>query len=417
MLKEPPRYSIAERDRRWNLARDLMDDEGVQALVVYGEHEMVYPAPYAPDTYFTNDRPGAIVVFPRDADPIVLVGTPMTIGDHIEAQRRGEATWITPGNMRVARHPEGVVQVLREHGLEQAAIGVLGIDPCPPWHFVPIMPHAYWAAMTEHLPHATFKGVYRPFYARTSAQSAEELAVLAYAAEAGEAVAHAMLTVARPGATDAEVCAAGTAEALRRGVMIAPMIINSGPGTISWGMPGWSYRPQAPRVLAEGDIVLAEVMCFYGMKETQHQVAIAIGEVHRDAVRAATVARASYEAGLQALRPGRRFGEVVEAMRAPLDEAGGWNVHPLIHALNPFGPVCGWGAGMRARPEAVSYGLITEVPTIGAEVPLAPGMSFSLEPNCVVGDHTVNLGGTVVVGDHEPVEHNPFTARLLQTEG
>ncbi|SPL90012.1 Xaa-Pro aminopeptidase [[Actinomadura] parvosata subsp. kistnae] len=72
---------------------------------------------------------------------------------------------------------------------------------------------------------------------------------------------------------------------------------------------------------------------------------------------------------------------------------------------------------MRARPEAASYGLITEVPTIGAEMPLAPGMSFSLEPNCVVGDHTVNIGGTVVVGDHEPIEHNPFTARLLQSEG
>jgi len=71
-----PTYSLAERDRRWALARELMAAEGVDALIVYGEREMVQPAPYAHDAYFTNDRPGTIVIFARDADPIVLVGTP-----------------------------------------------------------------------------------------------------------------------------------------------------------------------------------------------------------------------------------------------------------------------------------------------------------------------------------------------------
>ncbi|MEU3216455.1 M24 family peptidase [Streptomyces sp. NPDC006971] len=405
--------SLTERDRRWRLARDLMRDEGLDALLVYGEHEMVQPAPHAHDAYFTNDRPGAIVVFARDADPVVLVGTPMTIGDHIEARRRGDEVWIAPQNMRVARHPQGVLAVLREHGLERAAIGVIGMDPVPPWHFVPIMPKALMDVLTGELPHASFRGVYRPFLLRTAQQSAEELAVLAQAARTGDAMAAAMREAAGPGVPENEVYAAGMAEAFRRGSIAPPMIFQAGKGTVSWGQPAWAYRPQRPHVLEEGDVVLAEVFAYAGMKETQHQVAIAVGDVHPDALRAEQIARDAYEAGLAALRPGNDFGDLVRAMSAPLEEAGAWNVHPLVHLINPYGPVCGWGAGLRAQEYAQDYGLLAEIPTVGTEMPLLPGMSFSFEPNCVVGRHTVNLGGTVVVGESSPVELSPATARLL----
>src|SRR5690349_14721680 len=55
---QPPSYSLAERDRRWQLARELMDAEKVDGLLVYGDREGTGPAPFAPDTYFTNERPG-----------------------------------------------------------------------------------------------------------------------------------------------------------------------------------------------------------------------------------------------------------------------------------------------------------------------------------------------------------------------
>jgi hypothetical protein len=188
-----PTLSLTERDRRWQPARDLMRDEELDALLVYGEHEMIQPAPHAVDAYFTDDRPGTIVVFARDADPIVLVGTPMTISDHIEARRRGDEVWIRPENMCVARHPQGVLDVLRTHNLESSAIGVLGMDPVPPWHFVPILPYALLDAVTQQLPQATFRGVYRAFFIRAAAQSKEEQAVLAHSAEIGDAMAAAML--------------------------------------------------------------------------------------------------------------------------------------------------------------------------------------------------------------------------------
>ncbi len=167
-------------------------------------------------------------------------------------------------------------------------------------------------------------------------------------------------------------------------------------------------------MIEDGDIVAGEVFSSLGMLETQHQPTVAVGKVHADYERAAEVARASYEAGLDALRPGRTFGEVVEAMQAPLKKAGGDNVHPLIHSINPFGLVCGFGEGFNRLPGADRYALTAEVPTFGAEVEMQPGMTFSFEPSCLFGRRFVNLGGTVVCGEDKPIELNSITTHMMR---
>ncbi|MFG1684374.1 M24 family metallopeptidase [Nonomuraea sp. NPDC049269] len=144
-----PTYSPAERDRRWDLARELMDAEGVDALVVHGGAE------WAPDVFFTNDRPGAIVVFPRADEPIALVRSPAQLGEHLDARRRGDAVWIRPENVLVAKHAHGVAEVLRAHGLGRSAIGVLGLEPCPPFHADPLVPYTLWSSVLQRLPQVT----------------------------------------------------------------------------------------------------------------------------------------------------------------------------------------------------------------------------------------------------------------------
>jgi Xaa-Pro aminopeptidase len=126
------------------------------------------------------------------------------------------------------------------------------------------------------------------------------------------------------------------------------------------------------------------------------------------------VAREAYETGVDTLRPGRTFGEVAEAMQVPLKKAGGYNVHPLIHSINPFGLVCGFGEGFNQLAEADRYALVAEVPTIGAEVEMQPGMCFSVEPSCMFGRRYVNLGGTVVVGENEAIELNSVTTQMMR---
>lgn len=95
-MESVPALSLAERDRRWGLARELMRRTGVDALIVYGDREAGAPAAFNVDGYFTNDRLGSIVLFVRDEAPTVLTFASMMIADHLQARYRGDTQWIEP---------------------------------------------------------------------------------------------------------------------------------------------------------------------------------------------------------------------------------------------------------------------------------------------------------------------------------
>lgn len=411
--EQVPALSLAERDRRWALARELMAAEDVDALVAYGERESA-EAPFAPDVYFSNERPGAIVIFVRGADPISLVWSPTSASDHVEGRRSGNAAWIGPAKMRVAEHAGAVVDVLRENGLEKASVGVLGLEPYPPFHINSPMPHGMWAQVLAELPEVTLKPVILGFILATVCLSDEELACVRFSAAAGDAMALAMQEAAVPGVSEAEVYAAGLAAACRRGAGASQISMRTGPGFAALGPPPWVYRPQAPRILENGDVIMAATTCRFAMFETCHQVAVGIGDIHPDIERAVGVARDCYDAGLEAARPGKTFGDLVGAMRAPLDEAGGWRMHPMVHGMNPYAMVYGFGADLSSYPHSLAYRQLAEVARLAERMPLAPGMTFAFEPNCVFDDKLASIGGTVVIGENGPIELNPLTAQLLR---
>ncbi len=43
----------------------------------------------------TNDRPGALVAFPREREPMALVFA-LAVNDHMQAVQRKEQVWIRP---------------------------------------------------------------------------------------------------------------------------------------------------------------------------------------------------------------------------------------------------------------------------------------------------------------------------------
>ena len=59
MSEEFPAFSLAERDRRWNAARRILEARGMDCLIVFGNDR--FPI----STYFSNDRIDMIVIFPR----------------------------------------------------------------------------------------------------------------------------------------------------------------------------------------------------------------------------------------------------------------------------------------------------------------------------------------------------------------
>lgn len=250
-----PTYSMTERDRRWDLARAFMQHERLDALLVHGEHEDAGPAPFAYDTWFTNGRAGTTVVFPRDGDPVSLFPMEMFAKDHLESTRRGDVLWLPAENVRASRDSRAVVGELEALGLRGATVGVAGLEGAPPWHPEGIMPYGLWSRVLEQLPGVMFRPVGMALARLMLPLGAEEVAVVRRAAGIGDEMVRAMVGAAGAGVSESTVYAAGMAAGYARGTTPAAMHLWSGPDVLARGLPQWSYRPQEPRVLREGDVV------------------------------------------------------------------------------------------------------------------------------------------------------------------
>jgi len=409
-----PVFSLKERDRRWKLANDLMENNNLDCLIVYGDREGSFPAPFSPDTYLTNDRPGSIVIFPKNGEPIALVIIVTVIEDHIQAKRYNKHQgWLKPENMYVGKMGSMVVQVLEDRGLDKCNIGVVGLEAYPPFYFDGTMPYNTWDSIKDGLPHATFTSVGREFMDMTFVKSEEELEVYKWSANIGEQMCQAMLDTARAGVRESEVYSAAVATSAKYAGITSVLLMGSGPEYVGWGAPAWTYRPEEPRILEEGDILLSEVFSGFGMLESQCQPAIAIGKIHPDFEVAAKIARKSYENGVAMLRDGVTFGEVVEAMNEPMNTIECGQVHPLVHSISPFGLI-GAGNNRIHLEEFENYGQVLDIPSIGADMVLREGMVFALEPNCAIGSKVINLGGTVVVGKEKGIELNTLSTHLMR---
>lgn len=127
LMESVPALSLAERDRRWGLARELMRRTGVDALIVYGDREAGAPAAFNVDGYFTNDRLGSIVLFVRDEAPTVLTFASMMIADHLQARYRGDTQWIEPDQIFVGKTGSHLAAALKHRGVSSGPVGVLGL--------------------------------------------------------------------------------------------------------------------------------------------------------------------------------------------------------------------------------------------------------------------------------------------------
>ena len=82
-------------------------------------------------------------------------------------------------------------------------------------------------------------------------------------------------------------------------------------------------------------------------------------------------------------------------MEEPLKSAGCWAYTPLVHSLGPH-----FLAGRtRINMEKVDLGVRFAGAPAARErsAVLQPGMVFAFEPNACLGEHRVNIGGTVIV--------------------
>lgn len=399
---QPPILSFAERDRRWANVRDLMRARGLDGLLVAGfrSREMY-------ECYISDDYNEGCVIFPLEGEPVVVTWAHLRVLRAKWSAERGHKLWVE--DYRVATSGTAVAEIIGEKHLTQSKLGVVGLSSQAPTEIYGAIPANFWAEFTAALPKTRFEDISEEFSHLMLVKSAEEIAQVRYAAAAAEAACRVIAEVTRPGIGEEVIFAEATAEMLRHGIGLRyPMIVmNSGPATLSWGPPRWTTRAEAPRILARGDLMQAELMPLCGNQEVQVQMTVALDPLDETNHKCERVARAAYAAGIKALQPGMAFAELVAAMEEPLKSAGCWAYTPLVHSLGPH-----FLAGRsRVNMEQVDLGVrFTGAPAARERSAiLKPGMIFAFEPNACIGHHRVNIGGTILVTESgcEELNHIP----------
>ena len=403
-----PLLPLRERDRRWAGLRDIMRRRDIDAIIVgsfQGRERL--------ESYLIDDFFDAVVVLPRESAPVVLTFSPARLSRTWESVRSGHDCWVV--DIRIGAGGARVGQVIAERGLQRGRIGLVGLGPTAPGEMEGLLPLGFHRNLLAALPGAEFVDFTRDFTDFVLIKSEDELALLRFAARVSEEACRVMLEVVRPGVSEAAVYAEVVREVHRWGCDLRyPFLsLSSGPDNIGWGAPRWTIRAEPPRRLAVGDVVQAEIHTTYGGQESQVQMCVALGSVSAELGRCEVVARASYEAGLAAVRPGATFAQVVAAMEAPIAKAGCWSKTPLLHTLT-FGAT-GFTPVNRAQLAGTHEGEIEAQVAAGVrrgELVLEPGMGLELEPNACLGTCRINIGGAVVVTASGCEELNELPTRV-----
>jgi Xaa-Pro aminopeptidase len=388
--QQPPVLSFKERDRRWANVRKLMRERGFDGLLVAG-----FRAREMYETYISDDYNEGCVIFPLEGDPVILTWAYLRVMRARWSAERGNKLWVS--DYRVATCGEGVAEVLREKKLADGKLGVVGLKSQAPTEIYGAIPANFWNELTAAVPKARWEDISEEFSFLMLVKSDEETAQVRYAAKAAEAACKVVIDVTAPGVGEEVIFAEATREMLAHGIGLRyPMIVmNSGPHTLSWGPPRWTTSGEAPRVLQRGDLVQAELMPLCGNQEIQVQMTVALDPLDEINRKCERVARQSYEAGIKAMKPGMQFSEMLAIMEEPLKSAGCWGYTPLIHSVGPH--------FLAGRTQVNADQAKLDVKFVGPNAArvrkgvLEPGMVFAFEPNACIGDHRVNIGGTVIV--------------------
>jgi Xaa-Pro aminopeptidase len=402
MPVQPPVLSFAERERRWSNVRDLMRAHDLAGVLVAG-----FRAREMYESYVADDYNEGCVVFPLEGDPVVLTWALLRVLRAEYSVEQGHLRWID--DYRVATNGAQVAEVVREKGLTKGKLGVVGLASQAPTEVYGAIPANFWSEFTGALPDQAVQEISEEFSHMMLVKSAEELAQFRYGAAAAEAACKVIAEIAAPGVGEEVIFAEATREMLLFGIGLRyPMIVmNSGPHTLSWGPPRWTTRAEPPRVLQRGDLLQAELMPLCGNQEVQVQMTVSLDPMSETNKTCERVARACYNEGIKALKPGISFADLVAAMEEPLKESGCWSYTPLVHSVGPH--------FIAGRSTVNTEKLDLGVRFVGAptgrlrQTVIKPGMVFAFEPNACLGRHRVNIGGTVVVTETgcEELNHIP----------
>ncbi len=307
------RLSLAERDRRWALARKQMDERGLDCLVLWGwpavwdfcTANARYLSPIGGNAEFN------VLVFPRRGDPTTFVLMPTFVEGWKAAQ-----DWVGDVRPRRVTWADTVVDRLKELGLTKSRIGMDGLaGPIDPdgW-----LPHSVYLRLKELAPQAEFVDLDDMMEMMRTVKSEEELQLIGRAAKLGDLMLTTCRDIARPGIRESEVY----------GGMMETMLAEGGeePTLFLWNCDSLPYphpfRLATVRPMEKGDVIILEIHPKIGGYYTHVERTFSLGDAKPEQHRIYEGCVAAYEEGMKHFAPGKPISVAMNHVRDVVEQAG-----------------------------------------------------------------------------------------------
>lgn len=380
-----PRFSLAERDRRWAAVRKLMAERGIDVIIA--PHNTGHSMDFQADArYLTHCGGGGdadiAAVFPLEGD-VTAIAT-----SAVPRWTPRVQNWTA--DVREARRDYGKQMVIRinELGLKKPRIGITGLGEIGGTRSPEgLILYGTWKRIREGFPDSEIVDATDILAAVRDIKSEEEVACLTKAVQIIEKGYEAEAAAARAGAIDWEVWAATQYGLLKNGSE-APIHCNwiSGPNVVRT-----LTRPTF-RVLERGDLIINELeACWIGY-QAQGVQPVFVEEaypVHKELIK---IQREVFTEVLAATRPGTNLGLLSKI---------------ADQAVEKMAPKSGVAAGAKARLTMHGKGAGDDGPIITSSArdprqlayEIKEGMTFTFKPSVSTADGSsiCTWGDTVVV--------------------
>ena len=299
-----PRFSLAERDRRWKAVRDLMRQHRLDVIVT--PNNTGHSTDFQSNTrYLTHCGGGGdadiAAVFPLDGEVTAVATT---------AQARWPTVQEWTKDVREARRNYGrvVVERLKELNVDRARIGITGLGEVEGTRTPEgTVLHGFWKQIRETFPQAELVDATAILAEVRYVKSQEEIEALTRSMEIVEIAYQAEIKAAKPGAKDWDVWAETQSALLRNGSEI-PVHCNWVSGR---NVKRTLTRPSM-RILERGDLIINEIEASwigYRAQGVQPVFVAQADPVHQELIK---VQREVFNRVLENLKPGVTVRELAE---------------------------------------------------------------------------------------------------------
>jgi Xaa-Pro aminopeptidase len=312
-----PTFSDQEMSRRHKAIQALMDQEGVDALLVYGTGR------YASDVYWLTDWPcsrEAYVLFQSGKEPVVL----MQLFNHFPMAK--VMSIVRDVRWAGANTANSVLDLVQDRGLEAKKIGLVGS-----------LPYQHYNRLREKFPKASFTDLSGKMRMMRAVRSAEEIDRIHSASKLTDQSIEALAQGLKPGMREDEIPAIIEPVYLKQGGYAGIHFMSSMPMRHpDFPVPS---QFQSNRKLEKGDCLITEISGAYSGYSGQIHRSFSIGEgptpewqkMHDAAVEGfATLARV--------IKDGATTAEAEEA--AEIIHKRGYSIYDdLVHGVNQYPPI------------------------------------------------------------------------------